>query len=83
MLESVSEFLLISGLDWDLVAKHHMQFHPDQDRTGDQLKNKFNKLEKTQMGTGDPPMPADVRKAKAICGARQPQKRSIARVDPN
>ena len=44
-----------------------MNFHPDLERTGDQLKKKFNKLAKTKMGTGEPTMPADVREAKAIC----------------
>jgi hypothetical protein len=43
-----------------------MQFHPDNERSGDQLEKKFNKLAKTQMGTGDPTMPADVREAKAV-----------------
>jgi hypothetical protein len=43
-----------------------MTFHPDQNHTGDQLKKKFNKLSKTRMGTGDPTMPYDVRKAKEI-----------------
>ncbi len=68
MLKSVREYLPISGLEWDLVAQRHMQFHPDQERSGDQLKKKFNKLAKTQMGTGDPNMPADVREAKVIRG---------------
>jgi hypothetical protein len=45
-----------------------MQFHPDQERSGDQLKKKFNKLTKTEMGTGDPTLPADVCEAKVICG---------------
>ncbi len=45
-----------------------MRFHPDLERTGDQLKKKFNKLAKTKMGTGDPTMPPDVREAKEICG---------------
>ena len=53
MLESVREYLPISGLEWDLVVHHHTAFHPDQERTGDQLK-KFNKLSKTLMGTGNP-----------------------------
>lgn len=66
MLESIREYLPISGLEWELVAQRHMQFHPDNERSGDQLKKKFNKLAKTQMGTGDPTMPADVREAKAI-----------------
>ena len=42
-----------------------MAFHPDQERTGDELK-KFNKLSKTKMGTGDPTMPEEVRVAKEI-----------------
>ena len=45
-----------------------MQFHPDQEHAGNQLKKKFNKLAKTQMGTEDPTMPADVCKDKTICG---------------
>jgi hypothetical protein len=63
MLESVREYLPNPGLEWELVAQHHMTFHPDQERTGDQLKKKFNKLSKTRMGTGDPTMPTDVCKA--------------------
>jgi hypothetical protein len=66
MFDSIREYLPISGLEWELVAQRHMAFHPDQERTGDQLKKKFNKLAKTKMGTGDPNMPADVREAKAI-----------------
>ena len=66
MLESIRAYLPISGLEWELVAQRHMQFHPDNERSGDQLKKKFNKLSKTQMGTGDPTMPADVCEAKAI-----------------
>jgi len=43
MLESVREYLPISGLEWELVAQRHMTFHPDQERMGDQLKKKFNR----------------------------------------
>jgi len=63
MLELVREYLPISGLEWELVAQHPMTFHPGQERTGDQLKKKFNRLSKTRMGTGDPTMPTDVCKA--------------------
>ena len=44
------------------------EIHPDLEHTGDQLKKKFNKISKTKMGTGDPTMPPDVRKAKEIRG---------------
>jgi hypothetical protein len=43
-----------------------MRFLPDQERSGDQLKKKFNTRTQTKMGTGDPTMPADVREAKEI-----------------
>ena len=66
MLDSIREYLPISGMEWDLVAQRHMAFHPDEERTGDQLKKKFNKLSKVKMGTGDPNMPPDVREAKDI-----------------
>jgi hypothetical protein len=66
MLESVREYLPISGLEWDLVAQRHAAFHPDEERNGDQLKKKFNKLAKVKMGTGDPNVPPDVSEAKAI-----------------
>ncbi len=67
MLDSIREYLPISGMEWDLVAQRHMAFHPDKERSGDQLKKKFNKLSKVKMGTGDPNMPPDVREAKDIC----------------
>jgi hypothetical protein len=39
MLESVREYLPISGLEWDLVVQRHAAFHPDEERNGDQMKN--------------------------------------------
>ena len=70
MIESVTvrEYRPISVLEWDLVAHRHMRFHPNLERTGDQLKKKFNKLAKTKMGTGDPTMPPGVCEAKEIRG---------------
>ena len=68
MLESVREYLPVSGLEWGLVAQCHMRFHPDLEHTGDQLKKKLNKLTKTKMGTGDPTMLPDVCGAKEIRG---------------
>ncbi len=66
MMDAVHEYLPISGLEWDLVAQRHMAYHPAEERSGDQLKKKFNKLAKMKMGTGDPVMPPDVREAKEI-----------------
>ena len=38
MLEFAREILPISGAEWDLVASRHSAFHPDLERTGNQLK---------------------------------------------
>ena len=45
---------------------HHSQFHPDSERTGDQLKKIFNKLACTNASSGNPNMPFLVQEAKAI-----------------
>ncbi len=66
MLESVGEYLLIAGFEWDLVVQRHMLFHHDQERSGYQLKKKFTKLSNTKMGTGDSPMPDHVHETKEI-----------------
>ena len=67
MIDAVRKYLPISGLEWDLVVQRHMAYHPAEERSGDQLKKKFNKLAKMNMGTGDPVMSPDVREAKEIC----------------
>jgi len=66
MLESIREYLPISGSEWDLVADRHSRFHPELERTADQLKKKFNKLARTKVPTGDPIIPFVIREAKAI-----------------
>jgi hypothetical protein len=66
MLEFAREILPISGAEWDLVASQHSAFHPELERTGDQLKKKFNKLARTQIPTGNPNIPPAVREAKEI-----------------
>ena len=66
MLESICENLPISGAELDLVADCHAQFHPELERTGDQLKKKFNKLSKTKVPTGEPNIPFTIQESKAI-----------------
>jgi hypothetical protein len=64
------EYLPISGLEWDLVAQCHKVFHPDEERSRDQLKKKFNKPTKTKREAGDSAMPANVARqgdSKAHC----------------
>ena len=38
MLEIIHDILPISGAEWDLVASRHATYHPELERTGDQLK---------------------------------------------
>jgi hypothetical protein len=66
MLEIIRDILPISGAEWDLVAARHATYHPELDRTGDQLKKKFNKLARTMIPTGNPNIPPDVQEAKEI-----------------
>ncbi|KAL3799247.1 hypothetical protein HJC23_012972 [Cyclotella cryptica] len=66
VLESISEYLPISGAEWDLVADRHSQFCPELERTGDQLKETFNKLSRMKVPTGEPNIPLAVEKAKAL-----------------
>ena len=38
MLESIRQYLSLSGAEWDLAADHHSRYHPELERTGNQLK---------------------------------------------
>jgi hypothetical protein len=49
-----------------MVADRHSRFHPELERTGNQVKKKFNKLARTKVPTGEPDIPFIVSKAKAI-----------------
>jgi hypothetical protein len=49
MLESIYEYLLISGTEWDLGADCHSRFHQELEMTSDQLKKKINKLLRTKV----------------------------------
>ena len=49
-----------------MVAASQAAFHPDLDRTGDQLKKEFNKLARTRVPNGNPNIPPMIRKVKEI-----------------
>ena len=66
MLEFIREYLPISGAEWDLVTKHHSTFHPECERTADQLKKKFNKMARTKVPMVEPNIPLSFQDAKAI-----------------
>jgi hypothetical protein len=57
MLESVHEFLPVSGTEQDLVSAAYATFHLDLGCTGDQLKKKLNKLCRMMILTGNPNIP--------------------------
>ena len=56
----------ISGAEWDLVEEHHSRFHPDLEKTTDQLKKTVNKLARTKAPMGQSNIPVTVQEAKAI-----------------
>jgi hypothetical protein len=66
LLESVCRYLPISGAEWDLVAQQHSRFHLELEITGDQLKNKFDKLSSTKAPSGIPNILFSVEEAKAV-----------------
>jgi len=64
--EVVEELLPISGAEWEQVEHRHYSRYPDRERTGTQLKKKWNDISKTDIPTGDPNMPDHIREAKRI-----------------
>ena len=66
--EVVEELLPISGAEWEQVEHRHYSRYPDRERTGVQLRKKFNDTAKTNIPTGDPNIPDHVREAKRIRG---------------
>ena len=66
MLESIQKHLPISGEKWDLVAERHSRFHPDLERTMDQLKKKINMLAMIKAPMGQLNIPFTIQEEKAI-----------------
>jgi hypothetical protein len=64
LAETVEEFLPISHTDWDRVRDQHNENFPEQNRTTDSLRRKFQWMAKLKMPTGDPNMPRHIRVAK-------------------
>lgn len=65
-LEKVWDVLPTSGMEWDLIATQQSLYLPKLDCTGQQLKKKFNKLQKNDNPTGDPNIPEEISRVKAI-----------------
>ena len=52
--------------DWEAVAQRHFENYPEEKRSVDSLRRKFNSLRNRKIPTGDPSCPPEVRKAKKI-----------------
>ena len=71
LLDVIEEILPLSSMDWDLVTRNHKTKYPDEDRKAESIKRKFQDLYRTKMGTGNPHIPPEVRRAKEIQKLRE------------
>ena len=66
MLDLLHERLPVGKGEWEDVQKRHGQRFAEMERNADSLKRKFSALYRKPIPTGDPHIPADVRRAKHI-----------------
>ncbi|PXF45932.1 hypothetical protein BWQ96_04293 [Gracilariopsis chorda] len=66
LLDVLEEHLPIGAMEWDKVARIHSSRFPSTQRNADSLKRKFSSLHRQTGPTGDPTIPQEVKKAKAI-----------------
>jgi hypothetical protein len=64
LAETVDEIVPISHTDWDNIRDQHNENLPEQNRTTDSFRRKFQWMAKLKMPTGDPNMPRHIRVAK-------------------
>ena len=64
LAEAVEELVPISTTEWERVWDQHITRYPDQQRTLESLKRKFQELARAKIKTGDPNMPRHIRVAK-------------------
>ena len=63
---AVDEIVPVGNPEWERIWEKHNSCYPNQDRTVESLKRKFQELVKKKMKTGDPNCPPHVRFAKRI-----------------
>ena len=66
MLGIIEKVLPVGGEEWKRVADLHLLIFPEQCRTKESIKRKYQGLYRKQMPSGDPYCPTDVRYAKQI-----------------
>jgi len=64
LADTVEEIVPIGHTEWDRVRDLHSKVFPEQNRTTDSLRRKFQWMAKLKMPTGDPNMPRHIRVAK-------------------
>ena len=66
LLDLLEEHLPIGQMEWERVSNKHDERYPSVERTVDSLRRKFASLYRKNLPTGDPDIPREVRRAKAI-----------------
>lgn len=66
LLSLLKEKLPLGRDEWEIVAHMHNEVFPGHGRVADSLKRKFSKLYRTRVPTGNPHIPAPVKRAKRI-----------------
>lgn len=66
LLVIIDEYRPIGSNEWDLVERLHSANYPSKNRTKDAIKRKFQNLVNFTAPTGDPNIPVNVLRAKAI-----------------
>ena len=69
MLTAIQEVLPIGPQEWERVVEIHARTYPETQRDAASLRRKFSQLYSTTAPTGDPNIPANVYRAKAIRNA--------------
>ena len=64
LADTVEEIVPIGHTEWDRVRDRHNEIFPEQNRTTESLRRKFQWMVKMKMPTGDPNMPRHIRVAK-------------------
>lgn len=66
LLGVLDHYLPLCKDEWDTVLTEHEKLFRNQQRTTDSLRRKFATMHRKKMPTGDPMIPADVKRAKYI-----------------
>jgi hypothetical protein len=64
LVETIEELVPIGNTKWERVWDRHVALYPEQDRTVESLKRKFQEMARAKIKTGDPNMPPHIRGAK-------------------